>query len=67
MYTTLVLKSNNQQVAISLMFIILPGLNVKIIAFEVANYAVEKKKPEKIQACLASRSSPELCDTSAGL
>ena len=67
MYTTLVLKSNNQQVAISLMFIILPGLNVKIIAFEVANYAVEKKKPEKIQACLASRSSPELCDTVAGL
>ena len=49
------------------MFIILPGLNVKIIAFEVANYAVEKKKPEKIQACLASRSSPELCDTVAGL
>ena len=67
MYTTLVLKSNNQQVAISLMFIILPGLNVKIIAVEVANYAVAKKKPEKIQACLDSRSSPELCDTVAGL
>ena len=51
----------------SLMFIIIPGLNVKIIAFEVANYAVAKKKPEKIQACLDSRSNPELCDTVAGL
>jgi len=57
MYTTLVLKSNNQQVAISLMFLILPRLNVKIIAFEVANYAVAKKNPEKVQACLDLKSS----------
>ena len=65
MYTTLVLKSNNQQVAISSIFIILPGLNVKIIAAEVANYAVVKKKPGKIQARLDSSSSPELYDTGA--
>ena len=65
MYSILVLKSNNQQVAISSIFIILPGLNVKIIAAEVANYAVVKKKPGKIQACLDSSSSPELCDTGA--
>lgn len=49
------------------MFIILPGLNVKIIAVKVANYAAAKKKPQKIQACLDSRSTPELSDTVARL
>lgn len=47
------------------MFIILPDLNVKIIAVEVTNNAVAKKKqPEKIQACRDS--SADLCDTGAG-
>ena len=45
------------------MFIKLPGLNVKIMAVEVANYAVAKKKPKKIQACRDW--SPDVCDTGA--
>jgi len=37
----------------------------KIITVKCTTYAVEKKKPAKIQACWYS--NPDLCNTSAAL